>query len=141
MSCSGERPLSLERRRAELPRAGAVLQACDGVRDAEFLKERGLALVDTPDGESLLQPRLEEEPEEKPKPRAPAKRAEDIADVPPAELFRSGAYAGLYGAFDADGLPSEDAAGAPLSKSQRKKLRKKLDVHSKKWSGAAKVEA
>ena len=30
-----------------------------------------------------------------------------------------------------------DAAGEPVSKSQRKKLKKRLDVHAKKWAGAA----
>ena len=61
--------------------------------------------------------------------------------MPPAELFRSGEYAAMYASYDDDGLPLTDADGAPLSKSQTKKLKKKRDVHAKKWSGAAKVEA
>ena len=39
--------------------------------------------------------------------------------------------------LDESGLPLTDAAGEPVSKSQRKKLKKRLDVHAKKWAGAA----
>ena len=56
--------------------------------------------------------------------------------MPPLELFKSGDFSGKYGTFDDAGLPLTEASGEPLSKSQRKKLKKRLDVHSKRWSGA-----
>ena len=52
-------------------------------------------------------------------------------------MYTVGEFAGRYGTFDESGLPLTDAAGEPVSKSQRKKLKKRLDVHAKKWAGAA----
>ncbi|KAK7234630.1 cysteinyl tRNA synthetase [Aureococcus anophagefferens] len=121
---------------------GRVLGACDAVRDADVFVDRGVALVDLPDGSPTLEPRLAAAPADAtPKPKPPPPQKADLSDVPPAELFRSGEYAAMYASYDDDGLPLTDADGAPLSKSQTKKLKKKRDVHAKKWSGAAKVEA
>ena len=121
---------------------GRVLGACDAVRDADVFVDRGVALVDLPDGSPTLEPRLAAAPADAtPKPKPPPPPKADLSDVPPAELFRSGEYAAMYASYDDDGLPLTDADGAPLSKSQTKKLKKKRDVHAKKWSGAAKVEA
>jgi hypothetical protein len=41
---------------------------------------------------------------------------------------------GAYSAFEVDGLPSLDASGQPLSKSQLKKLRKQLDKHARAFA-------
>ena len=61
----------------------------------------------------------------------------DYSHTPPEELYTVGEFAGRYSTFDESGLPLTDAAGEPVSKSQRKKLKKRLDVHAKKWAGAA----
>jgi len=37
---------------------------------------------------------------------------------------------GVFGDFDEDGLPFTDENGEPLSKSKRKKLKKKLAKHT-----------
>ena len=106
------------------------------MRDADFLVKQGLALVDTPDGETLVQPRVAEAA--KPKaPKAEAPAAFDYSHTPPEELYSVGEFEGRYGTFDESGLPLTDASGDPVSKSQRKKLKKRLDVHAKKWAGAA----
>ena len=121
---------------AKLKLRGAVLAESDAMRDAEFLVKRGLALVDTPDGETLVQPRVAEAA----KPKAPKvveAAAFDYSHTPPEELYTVGEFAGRYGSFDESGLPLTDASGEPVSKSQRKKLKKRLDVHAKKWAGAA----
>ena len=118
---------------AKLKLRGAVLAESDALRDAEFLVKQGLALVDTPDGETLVQPRVAEAA----KPKAEAPAAFDYSHTPPEELYTVGEFAGRYSTFDESGLPLTDAAGEPVSKSQRKKLKKRLDVHAKKWAGAA----
>ena len=121
---------------AKLKLRGSILAESDALRDAEFLVKQGLALVDTPDGETLVQPRVAEAA--KPKaPKAEAPAAFDYSHTPPEELYTVGEFAGRYATFDESGLPLTDAAGDPVSKSQRKKLKKRLDVHAKKWAGAA----
>jgi cysteinyl-tRNA synthetase len=121
---------------SKLKLRGSILAESDALRDAEFLVKQGLALVDTPDGETLVQPRVAEAA--KPKaPKAEAPAAFDYSHTPPEELYTVGEFAGRYGSFDESGLPLTDAAGEPVSKSQRKKLKKRLDVHAKKWAGAA----
>ena len=121
---------------SKLKLRGSILAESDAMRDAEFLVKRGLALVDTPDGETLVQPRVAEAA--KPKaPKAEAPAAFDYSHTPPEELYTVGEFAGRYSTFDESGLPLTDAAGEPVSKSQRKKLKKRLDVHAKKWAGAA----
>ena len=121
---------------SKLKLRGSILAESDAMRDAEFLVKRGLALVDTPDGETLVQPRVAEAA----KPKAPKvveAAAFDYSHTPPEELYTVGEFAGRYGSFDESGLPLTDASGEPVSKSQRKKLKKRLDVHAKKWAGAA----
>ena len=57
-------------------------------------------------------------------------RVEWWRDAPPLDArawFNDGAHAGLYSAFDEDGLPTRDAAGAELSKKARKRLARKYE--------------
>ncbi|TMW63959.1 hypothetical protein Poli38472_014664 [Pythium oligandrum] len=49
--------------------------------------------------------------------------------VPPTEMFKT--QTELYSAFDAEGLPTHDAAGAPLTKTTIKKLKKEQDKQKK----------
>lgn len=42
----------------------------------------------------------------------------------------------LYSAFDADGVPTKDKAGEPLSKSAIKKLKKEWDKQKKLYEKA-----
>ena len=73
---------------AKLKLRGAVLAESDAMRDAEFLVKQGLALVDTPDGETLVQPRVAEAA--KPKaPKAEAPAAFDYSHTPPESCIRS----------------------------------------------------
>ena len=51
--------------------------------------------------------------------------------VPPDELFRIGEHTGQWGAWDARGVPTADAAGAPLAKNALKKLEKVYAAHCK----------
>ena len=60
---------------------GSILAESDALRDAPFLVERGLALVDTPDGETLVQPRVAEAA--KPKPPSRSREAE-VEKKPPS---------------------------------------------------------
>jgi hypothetical protein len=63
--------------------------------------------------------------------------------VDPATMFRAvgagGAFEGKFGAWDdATGLPTHDAAGEPLAKSQLKKLKKAQQVQASKFEKARK---
>ena len=58
-------------------------------------------------------------------------RKRAAALVPPDEFFRTGEHAGQWGAWDARGVPTADAAGAPLAKNALKKLEKAYAAHCK----------
>ena len=58
-------------------------------------------------------------------------RKRAAALVPPDEFFRTGEHAGQWGAWDARGVPTADAAGAPLAKNALKKLEKVYAAHCK----------
>jgi len=57
-------------------------------------------------------------------------QAKQLADkmarmaIKPEDMYRSGDQANLYSQYDADGVPTHDAAGEKLSKSKTKSLRK-----------------
>ncbi|RLN87477.1 hypothetical protein BBJ28_00021997 [Nothophytophthora sp. Chile5] len=59
---------------------------------------------------------------------------EALMQIAPTALFReAGEFAGRFDAFDADGFPTHEA-GKPLTKSQSKKLAKKLVKHEKSYA-------
>eukprot|EP00388_Colpodella_angusta_P032927 GDKK01028158.1.p1 GENE.GDKK01028158.1~~GDKK01028158.1.p1 ORF type:complete len:123 (+),score=37.57 GDKK01028158.1:2-370(+) len=62
--------------------------------------------------------------------------AEKLAkmSVAPGDMFKS--QTDLYSAFDADGVPTHDAAKEPLSKSNVKKLRKEWEKQKKLYESA-----
>ena len=62
------------------------------------------------------------------------KRAERAAQaaVDPAVMFRS--MTDKYSAWDEIGIPTVDAAGEPIAKSQLKKLKKQYEAQRKKWA-------
>lgn len=135
-----------------------ILAACDEVRDTT-LPPLGVRLEDRPDGRASLW-KLEDPAvaaaeaarlaaEEAARGAAKAARAAEAAAkalaeleagrVPPADLFRGGEYAGKYGAWDGEGLPTADAEGKELPKAARKRLAKARDrqvrLHQK-WQAA-----
>lgn len=135
-----------------------ILVACDEVRDT-VLPPLGVRLEDRPDGRASLwklvdpaeaaaeaarlaaEQRAREAAKAARAAEAAAKAAAELAAgrVPPAELFRGGDYAGKYSAWDADGLPTADAAGAELPKAARKRLAKARERQAKlhqKWLAA-----
>jgi len=114
------------------PLRGSLLALCDALRDDALFKSRGLAAVDLPDGTSKLVPALVEEDTASKKENTP-RRALDLREVAPADLFRVGEYEGKFADFDDTGMPTLDADGNPLSKSMRKKLSKKLERHTLRW--------
>jgi cysteinyl-tRNA synthetase len=64
--------------------------------------------------------------------RAAAKRRERLARgaVPVAALFTTSAeYAGQFSAYDAEGIPTHDAAGEALSKKRRKAVEAAATAH------------
>ena len=117
----------------------AVLSFADKLRD-DILPEIGIRLEDKGSGsemssvwklddvEVLRKERAQKEAarlaKEQQKEEAARKAAEreEKAKMPPSEMFKS--QTDLYSAFDADGVPTHDKAGEPLSKGVIKKLQK-----------------
>jgi len=128
--------------------SGAVLAACDKVRD-ETLPKLGVRLEDLGDGSSrwkLDDPevllREMEERRERALAAAREKSAKKLAAaqkkhsdalqhaVPPAELLPS-TKAKDFLEFDGQGLPTKDAKGEPVTKSALSKLKKMVETHRK----------
>jgi cysteinyl-tRNA synthetase len=130
---------------------GAVLTACDRVRDVD-LPPLGVVLEDAAgggrEGSSVWKLRdpadirremeereraVEEKRRAKEAEAARARRDEEdkiaAASVPPADYFR--AQAGKFTHFDAAGLPTHDAKGDPIPDKKRDKLRKEADKQAK----------
>lgn len=126
-----------------------LLQLSDKVRDVDLF-ELGVVLDDRADQSSLVKfltddekaealaqrveaARLADEKQQR-KAAAAAQRAQQEAErrekakTPAAEMFKSSKE---YSQFDAAGVPTHDAAGAPLSKSAIKKLQKLWDQQDK----------
>ena len=130
--------------------AGAVLKACDAVRD-ESLAAAGVRVEDggagakstwkleSPEEIALRKKEVEEARVAKAARAAKAKEAaaEKAAQaaIPPKDLFKLGAaYVGKFASFNGDtGLPETTPDGKPVSKGMLKKLQKKLDAHTKAY--------
>ncbi|AAS54011.2 AFR640Wp [Eremothecium gossypii ATCC 10895] len=124
-----------------------LLAITDRVRDVD-LPALGVLLEDRQDRPALVKfatpeelKQRELEAEEKEKAARAAVRAKEAAAareeerrararVPPTEMFRGNS---AYSAFDADGVPTADAEGEPLSKSMCKKLRKQWEQQKKAY--------
>lgn len=136
------------RRIAREQKIDTILLECDKVRD-EVLPNLGVRLEDKEghpatikivDKETLLKERtlkLEEElkkqkaKEVKRAEQAKAQAARDAQHrIPPAELFKD---ASKYSKWDEKGLPTHDANGKELSKSQIKKMSKQYESQEKKY--------
>ncbi|GBG24555.1 Cysteine--tRNA ligase, cytoplasmic [Hondaea fermentalgiana] len=109
----------------------ALFAACDQLRDV-VLPSLGVRLVDH-EKASTWSPCApvspsSTEPSSQPSPSPP--RDEPEAPVAPQELFRGSPD---YSDFDADGVPTHGANGEELSKNARKKLLKRMKIHTDKY--------
>jgi len=126
---------------------GAVLKACDDLRDSQ-LPLVGVRIEDLPAGGSvwkLVDPaeaaeaarQAEVARAEKEAQKAEARKKEEAKKakslIPPSEYFRS---EGGYSAFDAEGVPTHDAEGKEISKGFRKKLVAALEKHKVAYAKA-----
>lgn len=122
--------------------AADILKACDRVRD-EVLPEVGVRIDDSGSGggvwklydaAELRKLMTREEEERQARELEKQQRAEELArknrerdrqaSIPPAEMFQTGAYEGLYSTYDEEGIPLLDKDGVELTKNARKKLKK-----------------
>ncbi|KAM7541476.1 hypothetical protein Aperf_G00000022970 [Anoplocephala perfoliata] len=117
-----------------------LLSICDRLRD-DHLPAHGIRLqdrLDLPaiglvDAKLLALERREKAEIEAEKVTAKMKQAqakEEAGKQPPSEMFRS--QTDKYSAFDDKGMPTHDAAGKEISKSQLKKLQKMYDAQAKR---------
>jgi cysteinyl-tRNA synthetase len=125
------------------------LKLCDDLRDQECvelgvsLEDRGeKALVKLVDRLTLIEAREEKikkelEKEREKKERLAAEEAKkkarlEQASVPPSEMFKKDpSVAKEFSEWDAQGIPTKDNAGEPVSKSRRKKLEKEYEKQAK----------
>jgi len=127
--------------------AKGILCQCDSLRDEE-LPNLGIQLEDRPDGyiwnkvskEQLLAERQRKQEEEDQKRKQKEEAARQLAQQRakkeaearvPTEQYYSTFKADEFSEFDGEGLPTLDAKGEPVSKSQRDKMRKFLVKHKK----------
>ncbi|PYH97971.1 cysteinyl-tRNA synthetase [Aspergillus ellipticus CBS 707.79] len=117
-----------------------ILSLCDRLRDVELFnlgiyledRENKPALV-RPVTKDMLQAREEQarkalqKQQEKEKQEKLARERLEKGKLNPVEMFRTSEYS----AWDADGVPTTDAAGEPLPKSRTKKLRKDWERQKK----------
>lgn len=127
----------------------AILALCDALRNDE-LPPLGVHIEDLAPGRSIVKVLSKDEREAAAAESCESEDAdaspsqlqlkqqafEALMQIAPADLFRlAPEFAGKYAAFDADGVPTLDAATQePLTKSQRKKLVKKLEKHTKSYA-------
>jgi cysteinyl-tRNA synthetase len=123
---------------------GELFARCDTVRGVDFVK-LGVRLEDRGNEghlwmfEDRKAMELEQrEAEEKAKEAAVLKiknkldqklkelKVAEKSAIDPAQLFRTGAYAGLYSDFDAEGVPTKQANGEEVSAKKKKDLAKEL---------------
>jgi glutaminyl-tRNA synthetase len=63
---------------------------------------------------------------------------ERLKKIPPQEYFKQAPHDALYKEYDADGIPTTDKNGEPISKSQSKKLKKEWEKQKKLYESANK---
>ena len=63
---------------------------------------------------------------------------ERLKKIPPQEYFKQAPHDVLYKEYDADGIPTVDKDGEPISKSQSKKLKKEWEKQKKLYGSANK---
>ncbi|KAJ9057492.1 cysteinyl-tRNA synthetase, variant 3 [Entomophthora muscae] len=125
--------------------AKEILAACDRLRDQELAdlgvllddREDGRALVKLVDKEELIRERdakLQREEEKRLKKEAAAKVQEqklrerlEKGKLAPEDLFKTPEFS----KWDAEGIPTHDAAGEEVAKSRRKKLTKDFEAQKK----------
>ena len=126
----------------------AMLSLCDQLRD-ETLVELGVRVEDRAEGAlwkldepEVLRRELQAKQAKQLEDRATkmlnklnakleALAKAQIAVTPPAQVFNLPVHAGKYGPLDAEGKPTTDAAGEPLSKSALKTALSVLEKHKK----------
>ena len=130
----------------------SILKECDNLRD-EVLPELGVRLEDKEDQPTVIklvdkevlmkekeEKRIAEEKkkEEKEKKKAieKAKQADLEAKkkIPPSEMFKTGEHVGKFSKFDEKGIPTHDAKGEEVAKSQLKKLQKLYQAQEKRYN-------
>ncbi|CAJ1337297.1 unnamed protein product [Effrenium voratum] len=142
-----------------------LLQRCDQVRDVEMvqlgvrLEDRGtdgfIWMFDQREFMEAEQKEAEEKAKEATRQKIRNKldqkqkelKVAEKAAISPAELFKNGSNSGVYGAFDAEGVPTTLSSGEELSAKKRKDLAKELAKQQKdfeklqKQAGEAGIEA
>ena len=129
----------------------SILQLCDRLRD-EDLWDHGIYLEDRegdqpalvrPVSRDLLAARHEKEDRERQREKAKADREKEAASkaekgsLSQLEMFRTQEYS----AWDADGLPTMDAAGEEITKSRSKKLKKDWERQKKLYDAWKKSQS
>jgi len=134
------------RKIAKVERSGKILTECDKLRD-DVLPELGVRLEDKEsytviklvDREVLLREKEQrqqierEKQAEKDRKKREAEEKEKQKRIPPEELFKSEADKSKYSRFDAKGIPTHDANGEEIPKTQRKKLEKQWEQQEKRY--------
>ncbi|KAL4116513.1 hypothetical protein PRIC2_011966 [Phytophthora ramorum] len=137
-------------RDAKQPGNARVLALCDTLRNEE-LPPLGIQIEDLAPGRSVFKllsraereaaqteaeesSRTAQEDDTAPALRQKQREFEELMQFAPLELFsKSSEFAGRFDTFDADGFPTHEG-GEPLTKTQRKKLAKKLAKHEKSYT-------
>ncbi|DBA00209.1 TPA: hypothetical protein N0F65_007834 [Lagenidium giganteum] len=130
-----------------LPSNKQILRLCDDIRNDD-LPQLGVQVDDLAAGRSVFKivpvtsttkKPADDESDEKDEIKQQLERKqrtfESMMQIAPVDLFREAPeYAGTYASFDADGVPLQAADdNEPLTKSQRKKLAKKMEKHKKSY--------
>lgn len=132
--------------------AGNILKECDILRDVD-LPELGVRLEDKEDQPTVIklvdkevllkekeEKRIAEEKKKEEKEKKKAIEKAKLADleakkkIPPSEMFKTGEHAGKFSKFDEKGMPTHDAKGEEVAKSQLKKLQKLYQAQEKRYN-------
>jgi len=128
-----------------------MLKQCDEVRD-KIMVDLGVRLEDKATGgfiwmfedtKTMVQEAKDAEEAKNAKENEKKQRSLDEkkkqlviaekANVVPAELFKQGAYKGLFTAHDDAGLPTAQKSGEEISKSKAKDFKKEMDKQTKEY--------